>query len=176
MEVMRETIGGYRILNEIGSGGFGTVYRARDPLNDRDVALKALDPKRVDSNAIERFRREALLTSEINHPNVIRILDDGEDGDIRFIVMEMMHLSLREALSAGSMPISRVVNVCRQASLGLKAAHDHNVIHRDIKPENILIDSNGTVKVSDFGIAHADDLPDLTATGSTIGTGSLHVA
>ena len=82
-----------------------------------------------------------------------------------------MPLSLRDALSAGSLPISRVVNVCRQASLGLKAAHDHNVIHRDIKPENILMDSNGTVKVSDFGIAHADDLPDLTATGATIGTG-----
>ena len=171
MAVMRETIGGYRILNEIGSGGFGTVYRAYSPSRGRVVALKALDPKRVDSNAIERFRREALLTSEINHPNVIRILDDGEDGDIRFSVMEMMPLSLRDALSGGSMPISRVVNVCRQASLGLKAAHDHNVIHRDIKPENILINSNWTVKVSDFGIAHADDLPDLTATGATIGTG-----
>ena len=167
---MRETIGGYPILDEIGSGGFGTVYRAYDSLSGRAVALKTLNPRLAVSSVIERFRREALLTSEMNHPNVIRILDGGEDGGVHFIAMEMMLLSLSDALSAGRLPISRAMDICSQAALGLKAAHDRDVIHRDIKPANILIDSNGTVKVSDFGIAHADSLPDLTATG--VGFGS----
>ena len=169
--VMPETIGGYAILNEIGSGGFGTVYRAYNPSSGRVVALKTLDPKHTDPDAVERFRREALLTSEIDHPNVIRILDEGEDSGTRFIVMEMMALSLREALSAGRLPISRAMDICSQSALGLKTAHDRKTIHRDIKPANILIDSNGAVKVSDFGIAHADDLPNLTATGVWIGSG-----
>ena len=169
---MRETIGGYRILNEIGSGGFGTVYRAYDSSIGRAVAIKTLNPEHADSDAIERFRREALLTSEMNHPNIIRMLDGGEDGGVRFIAMEMMPLSLSDALSAASLPISRAMDICRQAALGLKAAHDRDVIHRDIKPANILIDYNGMVKVSDFGIAHADSLPDLTATG--VGIGTLH--
>ena len=169
---MNKTIGGYAILNEIGSGGFGAVYRAYNPSSMRVVALKTLNPNLADSNVIERFRREALLTSEISHPNVIRVLDEGEDGGARFIVMEMMPLSLREMLSAaGRLPISRAMDICRQAALGLKAADERDIIHRDVKPENILIDSNGTVKVSDFGIAHADDLPNLTATGVGIGTG-----
>ena len=163
-------IGGYAVLNEIGDGGFGTVYRAYGLSSGRAVALKTLNPERADSDAIERFRREALLTAEINHPNVIRILDEGEDGGVHFIAMEMMDLSLRDALSAGSLPMSRAMDICRQAALGLKAAHDRDVIHRDVKPENILIGSNGTVKVSDFGIAHADSLPNLTATGAAIGT------
>ena len=163
-------IGGYAILNKIGAGGFGTVYRAYGLSSGRAVALKTLNPELAATDVIERFRREALLTAEINHPNVIRILDEGEDGGVHFIAMEMMTLSLRDALSTGSLPMSRAMDICRQAALGLKAAHDRDVIHRDVKPANILIDSNGTVKVSDFGIAHADSLPNLTATGVGIGT------
>ena len=163
-------IGGYAVLNEIGSGGFGTVYRAYGLSSGRAVALKTLNPELAVSDVIERFRREALLTAEINHPNVIRVLDEGEDGGVHFIAMEMMALSLSDALSTGSLPMSRAMDICRQAALGLKAAHDRDVIHRDVKPANILIDSNGTVKVSDFGIAHADSLPNLTATGAAIGT------
>ena len=166
---MLETIGGYRILNKIGSGGFGTVYRARDPLNDRDVALKAL----TDPYDLERFRREARLAYEIGHPNIIRIFHYGEDGGDRFIVMELMQVSLREALRTGRLTISRAVDICRQVALGLRAAHNHErkITHRDVKPDNILIDSNGVVKVSDFGIARAEDLPNLTETGR-VGFGS----
>ena len=162
--VARETIGGYPILDEIGSGGFGAVYRARDPLNDRDVALKVLT-RSTSSNTLERFRREARLAYEIDHPNVIGILHYGEDGGDRFIVMELMPINLREILRNGRLSMSTSLDVCRQAALGLRAAHERNVIHRDIKPENILADSNRAVKVSDFGIAHAADLPNLTATG-----------
>ena len=166
---MRETIGGYRILNEIGSGGFGAVYRARDPLRDRDVALKALT-KITDSNGLERFRREARLAYEIDHPNVIDILHYGEDGGARFIVMELMPISLREILRNGRLSLSRSVDICRQAALGLRAAHERGVIHRDVKPDNILIDSAGAVKVTDFGLARAEDLRTITVTGSLIGT------
>jgi len=166
---MRETIGGYRILNEIGSGGFGTVYRARDPLRDRDVALKALT-KITDSNGLERFRREARLAHEIDHPNVISILHYGEDGGVCFIVMELMPISLREILGNGRLSLSRSVDICRQVALGLRAAHERGVIHRDIKPDNILLDSAGAVKVTDFGLARAEDLRTITVTGSLIGT------
>ena len=165
--VMRETIGGYRILGKLGSGGFGVVSLARSPLDDRDVALKVL----TDRNDLERFRREARLAYEIDHPNVIDILHYGEDGGACFIVMELMPISLREILKNGRLSLSRSVDICRQAALGLRAAHERGVIHRDVKPDNILIDSKGTVKVSDFGIAHADDLPSLTTTGTWIGAG-----
>ena len=169
---MLKRVGGYRILGgPIGSGGFGTVYRAYSPSIGRVVALKVLDPKPAVADSsdvvIKRFRREALLTSEINHPNIIHVPDEGEDGDVPFIVMEMMSLSLRDALSAGRLPISRAVDICRQAALGLRAAHNHElkITHRDVKPENILIDANGVVKVSDFGIARAENLTTLTASG-----------
>ena len=167
---MRETIGGYRILNEIGSGGFGAVYRARDPLNDRDVALKVL----TDPNDLERFRREARLAYEIGHPNIIRIFHLGEDGGDSFIVMELMPASLRQILNDVKLPAMRVMEICYDIADGLRAAHEHGVIHRDIKPENILVDFTTDevfeVKVSDFGIAHADNLPNLTATGFRFGT------
>ena len=174
---MPETIGGYRILGEIGSGGSGAVYRAYSPSTRRAVALKTLDPNRDAAVVTERFRREVLLTSEINHPNVIDILDEGEDGGVYFIVMEMMPLSLRDALSAGSLPISRAMDMCRQAALGLKAAHERGIIHRDVTPNNILLDSSGAVKVGDFGLARAEDLRSIaeylrtvTVAGNPIGT------
>ncbi len=166
---MPETIGGYAILSEIGSGGFGTVYRARDPLSGKDVALKTLT-KLTNSNDLERFRREARLAYEIGNPNIIRILHYGEDGGASFIVMELMPNSLREILGAGRLSLSMSLDICRQAAHGLKAAHGRNVIHRDVKPDNILLDSKGAVKITDFGLARAVDLTTLTAAGDRIGT------
>ena len=162
-------IGGYSILTEIGSGGYGAVYRALDPLRDRDVALKVLT-QITDSNNLERFRREARLAHEIDHPNVISVLHYGEDGGVCFIVMELMPISLREILGNGRLSLSRSVDICRQAALGLRAAHERGVIHRDVKPDNILLDSAGAVKVTDFGLARAEDLRTITVTGSLIGT------
>ena len=166
---MREQIGGYRILSEIGSGGFGAVYRARDPLSGKDVALKALT-KITNPSDLVRFRREARLAYEIGDPNIIRILHYGEDGGVSFIVMELMPISLRERLGAGRLSLSMSLDICRQAALGLNAAHKRNVIHRDVKPDNILLDSEGAVKITDFGLARAVDLTTLTATGDRIGT------
>ena len=166
---MNKTIGGYAILNEIGSGGFGAVYRARDALNGRDVALKVL-PKTASSDDLARFRGETRLAYEISHPNVIRIFDWGEDGGACFIAMELMPVSLREILGNGRLSLSRSVDICRQAALGLRAAHERGVIHRDVKPDNILLDSAGAVKVADFGLARSEDLRTITVAGAIIGT------
>ena len=161
-------IGGYRILSEIGSGGFGAVYRARDPLSDRDVALKALT-KIANPGDLARFRRETRLAHQIDHPNVMRALHCGEDGGACFIVMELMPISLREILARGRLSLSRSLDICRQAALGLRAAHERGVVHGGVKPENILLDSAGEVKVSDFGLAPADGLRTTAAAGSRVG-------
>ncbi len=166
-----KTIGGYRILSEIASGGQGSVYRAWDAATGQVVALKTLNRHDGDGQSLERFRREALLTAAIDHPNVIRILDNGEEDDVHFIVMELLPANLRDVIeSMGKLPIARAVDICRQAALGLQAANDHGVIHRDIKPGNLLIDSDGTTKVTDFGLARAEDLSTLTRVGVAMGT------
>ena len=166
-----EQIGGYTILSEIGSGGFGTVYRAYDSWSGRAVALKTLNPDATNPAIEERFWREGSMLARIDHPNVMRLLDAGELDGVRYLVMGLMPMSLRDTLSVAGLPISRAVDICRQAAFGLKAVHDRRIIHRDIKPENILIDWNGGVKIADFGIARAEGLPNLTRTGMAIGTG-----
>ena len=166
---MLGTIGGYDLIDEIGSGSYGAVYRARDPLSGREVALKTLT-KIADSDDLERFRREAWLAYEIGHPNIIDILHYGEDGGISFIVMELMPSSLRELVIDGRLSLSVSVRICYRAALGLRAAHERNVIHRDVKPDNILISSEGELKMTDFGLARAMDLTTLTAAGARVGT------
>ena len=147
-------IGGYSILGEIGSGA---VYRARDTLNDRDLALKILPPTDAPDD-LERFRREARLAREIDHPNVIRVFDCGEDGGVRFIAMELMAVSLREVLAKGRLSLSRSLDIFRQAALGLRAVHERGRVHGDVKPDSVLLDSAGEVKVAGFSSARADDL------------------
>ena len=147
-------IGGYSILSEIGSGGSGAVYRARDSLNDRDVALKILPH----TDDLARFLQEARLAREIDHPNVIDVFDCGEDGGVRFIAMELTPTSLREILAKGRLSLSRSLDIFRQAALGLRAVHERGGVHGVVKPGGILLDSEGAVKVAGFGSARADDL------------------
>ena len=152
-------IGGYSVRGEIGSGEFGAVYRARESWEDDcEVAIKTLNERGFpDAEAAERFRRDADALSDIDHPNIARVHKYGESGDVRYVVMDLMSGSLREALdSGGRMSLARAADTCRQAALGLKAAHDVGVIHRDVNPKNIMFDSDGVVKVSDFGLERAD--------------------
>ena len=164
-------IGRYQIVEEIASGGQATVYRARDADLERVVALKVLHPHlSADPQYLERFLREARMAASLNHPNVVIIYEVGRDGQ-HFIAMELLPQSLHSLIHAeGSLPVDRAMDICRQTALGLQSAHEQGIIHRDIKPQNILLGSDGTAKVTDFGIARAADLSTMTRTGMLMGT------
>ena len=150
-----QTLGHYRILEQIGAGGMGVVYRAHDERLDRDVALKVL-PAGVlaDETARKRFRKEALALAKVSHPNIGMIFDfDTQDG-VDFLAMEYVAgQSLAQRLNAASLPEKEVVTLGAQVTAALEEAHGHGVVHRDLKPGNILITPKGQAKVLDFGLA-----------------------
>jgi len=172
----QERIGRYSILEEIASGAQGTVYRAHDPDVDRTVALKVLHPEMArDPQYVERFRREARIAASIDHPNVCRIYEVGEVDGRHFIAMEFLPASLSENLrhaedEQGGLPVEIAATFAAQIAEGVAAAHASGIVHRDIKPQNILFSTDGTAKVTDFGIARAESLTTMTATGLMMGT------
>ena len=170
--MVQQKIRNYYILGEIASGGFGTVYRAWDANSGQVVALKELRPDdSTNDDDIERFRREALLTSSIDHPNVVRVFEAFKYDDRHFIAMELLAASVRDLIQAtGWLPMAKAVAICRQAALGLEAARQRGVTHRDIKPANMLVAADGAVKVSDFGLARASSMTTITNTGVPLGT------
>ncbi len=150
-----QTFGQYRIIEKIGAGGMGVVYRARDERLERDVALKVLPPGALaDEEMIKRFRREAMALSKLNHPNVATIYDFNTEKDVSFLAMEFISgVTLEQKLLSGAMPEAEVVQVGEQAAEALEAAHEQGVIHLDLKPGNIMVTPKGLVKVLDFGLA-----------------------
>ena len=157
---MRERISRYRLLEEIGGGGMGVVYRARDEHLERDVALKVLrSAARMDESARMRFRREARALSLLSHPSISTVFDfDSEDG-VEFLVMELVEgPTLADSLAVGPIPLDEALLIARQIAEALEAAHEQGIIHRDLKPANIKVRGDGTVKVLDFGLAKAMDL------------------
>src|SRR5215475_2764945 len=149
------TISHYVVLEQIGAGGMGVVYRAHDERLDRDVALKVLSPELAkDQEFLARFRREARTLSKLNHPNVATVHDfDAEDGT-SFIVMELVQgNSLIEKIRKGPLPENEVVRVAIQLLDGLRAAHAEGIIHRDLKPGNLRETVDGRLKILDFGLA-----------------------
>jgi len=152
---MQATLSHYRILEQIGAGGMGVVYRAHDERLDRDVALKVLPPGTVaESAGRTRFRKEALMLSKVNHPNIATLHDfDSEEG-IDFLVEEYIEgLSLDAMLGAGPLSETEIINLGSQLAEGLAAAHDHGVIHRDLKPANLRVTPEARLKILDFGLA-----------------------
>ncbi|MFF0041662.1 serine/threonine-protein kinase [Streptomyces mirabilis] len=171
--------GRYRLRDTIGRGAMGEVWRALDETLGRPVAVKLLLPQDSDPTAADRFRLEAQTAGRLNHPHVVGVLDFGTYEDRLFLVMELVGGdSLARVLSAGGpLPADEVARIAAQAAAGLAAAHQQGIVHRDIKPANLLLDSDGTLKIGDFGIARFVDDPSaaLTATGQIVGT-SLYLA
>ena len=169
----QERIGRYGILERIAAGGQATVYRAWDSESGQVVALKVLHPHLThDADYIKRFHLEARLSVNITHPNVISVFEVAQHGDNHFISMEYLPESLSRVLEVqGRFPVDRAVNIAHQICRGLQAAYEAGVeVHRDIKPQNVLLATDGTMKLTDFGIARAADLSGLTATGAVVGT------
>ena len=168
----QQRIGRYQVLEDIATGGQGAVYKATDPLLDRIVAIKVLKPELTsDGSYLERFSREAAMAAGIDHPNVVKIHDMGEDGGRHFIVMEYLPRNLAGLIPQDKgLPVDRVLELGGQIAEGLAAAHSLGITHRDMKPQNVLITEDGTAKVTDFGIARAEALSTMTATGMIMGT------
>ena len=149
------TIDHYCIEAQIGAGGMGTIYRARDERLQRIVALKALPPEfTADPERVQRFEREALAASRLNHPNIITIFEIVRAEGAHFIATELVEgQTLRGLLKSGGVALERALDIAMQIAAALEAAHAASIIHRDIKPENVMVRSDGLVKVLDFGIA-----------------------
>jgi serine/threonine-protein kinase len=164
----------YEIVRRIARGGMAEVFLARDLLLDRPVALKILFPElSTDRSFVERFRREAQAAANLSHPNIVSIYDWGEEDGTYFIVMEFVDGRPLSQLirSNGSIPPAQVAEIGAEVAAALAFAHRNGVIHRDVKPGNVLLDGNGNVKVTDFGIARAVNAQDnLTQTGTVMGT------
>ncbi|HXW31691.1 MAG TPA: Stk1 family PASTA domain-containing Ser/Thr kinase, partial [Acidimicrobiales bacterium] len=173
-ESPRVLSGRYELDHLIARGGMAEVYRARDRLLDRPVALKILFPElSVDRSFVERFRREAQAAANLSHPNIVPVFDWGEDGGTYFIVMEYVDGRPLSAIlrTAGALHPERAAEIAADVAGALSYAHRHGVIHRDVKPGNVLITDEGTVKVTDFGIARAVNTEEsLTQTGAVMGT------
>jgi eukaryotic-like serine/threonine-protein kinase len=150
-----QTISHYRIVEKIGAGGMGEVYRARDEHLARDVAIKVLPPGTLtDASARKHFHKEALILSQLSHPNVATIHDFDTQQDVDFLVMEYIPgITLSEKVAAGPLPEKEVLRLGVQLAEGLAAAHEQGVIHRDLKPSNVRVTSNGRLKILDFGLA-----------------------
>jgi len=148
-------LGHYRIVEKIGAGGMGEVYRARDQHLDRDVAIKVLPPGTlIDESARKHFRKEALILSQLNHPNVATIHDFDTQQGVDFLVMEYIPgITLSEKVAAGPLPEKEVLRLGVQLAEGLSAAHEQKVVHRDLKPGNLRVTNDGWLKILDFGLA-----------------------
>jgi TolB-like protein/Tfp pilus assembly protein PilF/predicted Ser/Thr protein kinase len=169
-----ETISHYKILEELGRGGMGVVYKAEDTRLRRSVALKFLPPElAADTEARERFLAEARSASALQHQSICAIYEIGESGGRPFISMEYIEgQSLRERIAAGPLPLDEAVETAVQIAEGLQEAHEKGIVHRDIKAANILLSKKGKAKITDFGLAKAIDRTVLTKEGTTLGTAS----
>ena len=163
----------YEIIKTIGEGGMANVYLANDTILDRKVAIKVLrGDLSNDEKFIRRFKREALSVSNLSHPNIVEVYDVGEEDGNYYIVMEYIEgKTLKQLLQKrGALTLNEVIDIMTQLTDGLAHAHEAYIIHRDIKPQNIMIEDNGLVKITDFGIAMALNSTQLTQTNSVMGS------
>jgi cytoskeletal protein RodZ/predicted Ser/Thr protein kinase len=165
--------GKYKIYDEVGSGGFATVYLGRNMDTNEIVAIKVLSRQYTrEGQYLERFQREAGLAERLKHPNIVRILDHGIEDGIHFLVMEFVEgLTLDRIIQRkGRLSLEEALSYAEQTCAGLQAAYMAGVVHRDIKPANLMITPGGTVKIMDFGIARMESMAGLTQSGMFMGT------
>ena len=165
--------GRFELEEVVGSGGMASVYRAHDRMLERPVAVKILHEHYVsDEEAVERFQREARSAAQLAHPNIVTVIDRGEDDGRPYIVFEYVEgENLKQLVTReGALPVGTVIDLGIQIAQALEAAHERGVVHRDIKPQNVLLAEEGRVKVTDFGIARSRGTEGLTLTGTIMGT------
>ena len=179
VSLIQQTLSHFRILEEIGAGGMGVVYRAHDEQLDRDVALKVLPPGLLaDDSARRRFHREALAVARLNHPNVGAVYEFGGHEGVDFLAMELVAGQALDArLRSGLLTIEEIIRLGIQLADGLQAAHAEGIIHRDLKPGNLRLTVDGRLKILDFGLAQmhreTDAAPTITASRSSDVSGTL---
>jgi eukaryotic-like serine/threonine-protein kinase len=168
-------LGRYEVIGELGQGAMGVVYKAKDPLIDRVVAIKTINLNQTMEEREEyeaRFYQEARAAGRLSHHNIVTIYDVGKSGDVAYIAMEFLEgRELRDVLNERStMPIPEVLDIVAQVASGLHYAHEHGIVHRDVKPSNIMIQKDGHVKITDFGIARMASAAVRTQTGMVLGS------
>ena len=172
---MIRQLGRYEVIGEIGQGAMGVVYRVKDPLIDRIVAIKTINLNLAEDEKEEyegRFYQEAKAAGRLSHPNIVTIFDVGKSGDVAYIAMEFLEgRELRDILNDQKhLPIEQILDLAAQIARGLAYAHEHDVVHRDIKPSNIMVVRDGHVKITDFGIARMSSAAVRTQTGMVLGS------
>jgi serine/threonine protein kinase len=172
--VVGEKIAGrYEVEELVGHGGMSSVYKARDSLLERNVALKILHEQyNADDDFVERFKREARSVAQLQHPNIVTVIDRGEADDRQFIVFEYIEgENLKElVVRKGRLDVREALEVALEVARGLAFAHSQGLVHRDVKPQNVLLNGDGRAKVTDFGIARSVDVDGMTQTGTVLGT------
>jgi serine/threonine protein kinase len=165
--------GRYEVEELVGHGGMSSVYKAHDSLLERHVALKVLHAQYSgDEDFVERFKREARLVAQLQHPNIVTVIDRGEEDDRQYIVFEYIEgENLKElVVRRGRLEVREALEIALEVARGLAFAHDNGLIHRDVKPQNVLLNGDGRAKVTDFGIARTLDVDGMTQTGTVLGT------
>jgi serine/threonine protein kinase len=175
MAVGTPNLGRYEVLAELGRGAMGVVYKARDPMLERTVAIKTINMALEEDGASHyeaRFQQEARAAGGLNHPNIVTIHDIGKSADTAYMAMEFIEgVELRSMLQAGApLPLAQATAIAAQIAEGLAYAHERGVVHRDIKPPNIMVLPNGLVKITDFGIARMRTSSLQTQTGAMMGS------
>ena len=163
----------YELEELVGTGGMSSVYKARDRLLERPVALKILHEQyTLDPEYVERFRREARAVAQLAHPNIVTVIDRGEQDGRQFIVFEYIDgENLKQVVNReGALPIREAVELTIQIARALGFAHERGIVHRDVKPQNVILGDDGRAKVTDFGIARSLDVDGVTQTGTVVGT------
>jgi serine/threonine protein kinase len=163
----------YEVEELVGHGGMSSVYKARDALLERHVALKILHEQySSDDDFVERFKREARSVAQLQHPNIVTVIDRGEEGGRQYIVFEYVDgENLKElVVRKGRLDVREALEVALEVARGLAFAHQHGIVHRDVKPQNVLLNGDGHAKVTDFGIARTIEVDGMTQTGTVLGT------